>query len=286
MTGVTVAAIAREPWPVLRRFLTWHLDQGVERILLYLDDPNDPAIPRLMGEPRVEVRPCTRQFWQSLGLSPDTRFTRRQRHVYAHAYRDVADGWLLFVDADELMWLQGGMKQRLQDLPEDAKSLRVQSAEQVKLSGGADAFRTPIDRKAVNRVYGADADYLRIRFGLVYRPEGKSFHRAGQTGLNIKLHWAETSDGARSPGPVIGRAEDAYLIHYAAQDYDRWRAKVDWRSGARGFSQPVVDQLTQIAHSPDPEAGYKDLFDTLHFLTKDRAAALEAEGGLLRDGPL
>lgn len=284
--GFTVATIAREPWPILDRFLRWHLGQGAERIILYLDDPADPSLPRLQGDPKIDVRPCTPALWSHLGLAPDARFTRRQRHVLAQAYADTHEGWLLVLDADELLWLRDQViTDALAGLPNDAQSLRVISAEQVILPDGLDGFRMPIQRKAVNRVYGPDADLLRIRFGLVYHPEGKSFHRAGQTGINMKLHWAQDADGNRTPGPVWGPAEHAHLIHYAAPDYERWRSKVSWRRGAHGFSQPVKDRLDQIADSADPESGYRALFDMLHRLTPEAANRLEAEGGLLRRGP-
>ncbi len=285
--GFTVATIAREPWPILNRFVSWHLGQGAARIILHLDDPDDPSIPRLQGEPRVEVRRCTPAFWAARGMDGDTRFTRRQRRVLSDAYADTPEGWLLVLDADELMWLRDrSIPDMLATLPPDAHSLRVLSAEQVVLPDGSDGFRTPIERKAVNRIYGADAELLRIRKGLVYHPEGKSFHRAGQAGLEMKLHWALGPDGTRTPGPVLGPRDRAHLVHYAAPGYDRWRAKVAWRAGAHGFSQPTKDRLAQIAASPDPEPGYRALFDRLHSLTEAQTQALEAEGGLLRDGPV
>ena len=282
----TVATIAREPWPILDRFLRWHLGQGAARIILYLDDPKDPSLPRLQGDPRIEPRPCTPALWAGLDLAPDARFTRRQRHVLAQAYHDTPEGWLLVLDADELAWFRDRtIPEALATLSDDAQSLRLKSAEQVMLPDDSDGFRTPIDRKAVNRVYGADADLLRIRHGLVYHPEGKSFHRAGQAGITMKLHWAHDADGNRTPGPVWGADEQAHLVHYAAPDYDRWRAKVAWRRGAHGFSKPVKDRLDQIADTADPEPGYRALFDTLHRLTPEMADRLEAEGGLLRHGP-
>jgi len=284
--GFTVATIAREPWPILSRFLSWHLSQGAERIILYLDDPEDPAIARLKGEPRINVRPCTPAFWASHGMSADTRFTRRQRHVLSQAYGEMTEGWLLVLDADELMWMRDRtIPQALDTLPDAAQSLRVRSAEQVYLPGGSEGFRSPIKRGAVNDIYGENADLLRIRFGLTYHPEGKSFHRAGQADLVMKLHWALNGQGDRTPGPVWGAADNAYLLHYAAPDYDLWRAKVKWRAGSHGFSQPTKDQLARIADSADPEAGYRVLFDTLHSLTAAQADALEAQGGLLRHGP-
>ena len=286
MATFTVAAIAKEPWPILERFVRWHLDQGADRLILYLDDPNDPSLPRLHGDPRIEPRPCTPALWAGLGMAPDARFTRRQRGVYTQAYAASDTDWLLLLDADELMWLRDGIASTLSALSDDAMSLRVLSAEQVRMPDGSDVFRSPIPRKSVNRIYGADADLLRIRHGLVYHPEGKSFHRAGQAGLTIKLHWADGPDGARTSGPVFGSAERAHLVHYAAPSYDRWRAKVDWRAGAHGFSQPVKDRVAEVAENADPETGYRTLYETLHSLTEDRAAALEAEGGLLREAPV
>lgn len=284
--GFTVATIAREPWPILDRFVRWHLDQGADKIVLFLDDPDDPSLSRLQGEPRIDARPCTPAFWASLRLKPDARFTRRQRGVLGQAYRELSDGWLLVLDADELMWIQDRpIVQALASLPEDAQSLRVRSAEQVRLSDGSEAFRTPIDRAAVDRVYGDKSNLLRARFGLTYHPEGKSFHRAGQEGLNMKLHWAQDANGDRTPGPVWGAQERAYLLHYAAPTYERWREKVAWRAGAHGFVVPVKERVAEIADSPDPEAGYRALFDTLHALTDPQAEALAAEGGLLRHGP-
>ena len=107
LPSLTVATIAREPLPVLDRFLRWHLAQGAARIILFLDDPDDPARHRLAGDPRVEIRLCTQAFWSALGLEPDARFTRRQRAVMTLAYRDVATGWVMILDADELMWMPG-----------------------------------------------------------------------------------------------------------------------------------------------------------------------------------
>jgi hypothetical protein len=283
---LTVATIAREPLPVLQHFLRWHLGHGADRIILFLDDPDDPAQTALAGDPRVELRPCTPAFWAGLGLAPDARFTRRQRAAMTAAYRETAEGWVLVLDADERMWTPGrSLPAALATLPADTVTLRVLTAEAVALAGGGRAHRLPIARAAVDAIYGADAALFRPRFGLVGHPEGKSFHRAGVPGLRLKLHWAVDAAGEKVPGPVWGTADRAYLLHDFAPGYDRWRAKLDWRAGASGFADPLKDRIAAIAATPDPEAGYRALHTRLHTLTAADEAALEAAGGLLRDVP-
>ena len=286
LPSLTVATIAREPLPVLARFLRWHLAQGAGRIIVFLDDPEDPAQSALAGDPRVEMRPCTAALWTRLGVSAEARFTKRQRAAMTAAYHEATDGWVMILDADELMWLRGrSLPEGLAELGSDTPTLRIRSAEEVALPGGDLAFRLPIARDAVDAIYTEDAALFRPRFGLVGHPEGKSIHRAGLPGLRLKLHWAVTEDGTPVAGPIWGDAERAYLLHYFAPGYARWRDKMGWRAGAHGFADPLKARLADIAQSPDPEAGYRSLYDRLHSLTAAEAAALAARGGLLRDMP-
>ena len=287
LAPLTVATIAREPVPILSRFLRWHLAQGATRIIVFLDDPADPAQMALAGDPRVELRPCTPALWARLGIAAEARFTRRQRAAMTAAYHEATDGWVMILDADELMWLRGrSLVEGLAGLSADTPTLRIRSAEDVALPGGAIAFRLPIARNAVDAIYGAEAGLFRPRFGLVGHPEGKSIHRAGLPGLGLKLHWAVTGDGTPIAGPLWGHAERAYLLHYFAPGYARWRHKMSWRAGAHGFAGPLKARLAEIAQSPDPEAGYRALYDRLHSLTEAEVIALEQAGGLLRDQPL
>lgn len=283
---LTVVTIAREPLPVLTRFVRWHLAHGAARVIVFLDDPDDPAQFALAGDPRVDLRPCTPALWHSMGLEPESRFTRRQRAAMTAAYREVASGWVMILDADELMWTRDRtLPEALAGLPDQVPTLRIRSAEQVMLASGAAAFRMPVPRAAVDAIYRSDAPLFRARFGLVGHPEGKSIHRAGLVDIQLKLHWAVTRDGDPLDGPVWGAAERAHLLHYFAPGYDRWRAKMDWRASAHGFAEPLKARVAEVASGEDPEAGYRALYDRLHGLTAAEENALGAAGGLLRDHP-
>lgn len=281
--GFTVAAIVRESEAVLRRFIDWYLGQGARRIVLFLDNPEDPLLPMLRAMPGVDPVPCTPAFWAGLGLTPEVRFPRRQNAAVTSAYRALESGWLLNVDADELMRFEGRtLAQAVEGFPE-VRSVRVAPAEQVHLPGGGAAFRVAIDRKAVDRVYLDQTRLLRRRMGLVGHTEGKSFHRAGDPGLSLRQHWAVTASGEEVPAHMLGPADGAHLLHLAAPDFPAWRAKLEWRLSSSNLSNRLNRALDDLmTRGEDREAACLHLWQALYTLTPEQEARLEAEGGLLR----
>ena len=280
--GFVVAAIVNEPTPVLERFVSWYLGQGADRVDLYFDDPAHGDIPRFAALPRVTATPCTPAFWASLGLSAEARFTRRQNAVLTHAYHKLQDGWLLNVDADELMYAAGTALADWLAKQSEPQTIRVASAEQVHAGGPEQVFRLQIPKAEVNAIYGAEADLFRRRYGLIGHADGKSFHRAGRAYLRLRQHWSEDASGAEVTGTRLFAQDGVHLLHFMAPDYSAWRQKLDWRLGAHGFPEPIKDRLRACQASADPEAGFRALFDLLHALGPDQIAALDAVGGILR----
>ena len=73
-----VGAILKEPVSVALRFVAWYLEQGADQILLYFDDPKDPAASILEGHPKVRVVRCTPDVWNTEIKIPAGRpFVRR-----------------------------------------------------------------------------------------------------------------------------------------------------------------------------------------------------------------
>lgn len=259
---------------------------GADRIIVYLDDPEDPAQPTLGGDPRMGLRPCTEALWNGLGLSSGARFVRRQRFAMNQAYRETETGWALILDADELIWIRGRpVNEALAALAPAVNTVSVKTAEQVRLSDGGEALRLPIPRPDVNRIYGDDCALFRPRMGLVGHFEGKSFYRAGLEDIKLRLHWAEDENGDRLKGPIWGHEGGAYLVHYVSPGYERWRAKKDWRAGSHGFGAALKDRIAAISQMGNPEAGYRALYTRLHSLTPEEEAALDEIGGLMRRLP-
>ena len=280
-----VVAIVREPVHILSRFVAWYLEAGATGITLFFDDPADPAIAACCTDPRVMAIPCTPDLWALLGRTPDEPFTKRQNAVYTRAYHVTQEDWVLFVDADELVYLRDG---RIADLlaaqPADVRSLRIETAEHVHgPEGDAGAsFRLTIGKRAVNDIYGEDSGMFRKRFGLVGHSAGKSFHRTGQTGLRMRQHWAVEGAEEQVPARMIGRDDGAFLLHYFSPDYAVWRGKIEWRISASGFNIEARERIEAIlAQGADRESAIRSLYDRMHRIDAERATKLRAAGGLL-----
>lgn len=277
-----VVAVVKEPEHILRRFVGWYLAQGASRITLYFDDPSDPSLPLLSGLPKVDAVACTPDFWRGIGEDPETRFTARQNSALTHGYHQDGADWVLVVDADELLWREGGLPDLLAAQPDGTRSLMVPPAEYALSEGEGATFRLPIPRRVVNEIYGDLADIFRRRLGLIGHAIGKAVHRAGQPDIRLRQHWAVEADGATVPYATATAADGAYLLHYLSPDYASWRAKLDWRLSSSGYHVGIHALVEKLrTEESDPEAAYLRLFDTMHRLDRPLHDRLRAAGGLL-----
>lgn len=288
---ITLVSVLREPLPDLFRFVTWHRRQGIGRFILYLDDPRDPALTALAGIADVTAVPCTAAFWDSVGLAPDARFTKRQCAALTHGYRQVTEGWVAVCDGDERFHAASGSLQSiLAKAPEAISALRILPAEIIHcgIDDGHLRFRTPMARSQVERIYGEAAPLVRHNLGLVGHRQGKSVTRAGQRVGIIRQHWAQDPDNCVLPERVLGREDGAVLLHLFDRGYASWREKLGWRVTAWGFPARIADLLQPLhqalhdggARAEAAERSLQQLYRALHRFDDRMLDALEAAGSL------
>lgn len=281
-----VGAILNETLADTLRFAAWYLEAGAEAVTLLFDNPQDPAIAILDGHPRLTCVPCTPEFWADLGLTPETRFTKRQNVALTWVYRRQADGWLLNVDADEFMWAPGeGIGAFLAAQPAEAEAIRVETAEIVAGPDGVagQIYRLPMERDAARRVYGDSAALFGPRRkGLIGHPQGKSFIRCGLKDVVLRQHWAQRQRGAEMAETFVPvRVGTAALLHHIGLDYDIWWAKLDWRLVSSGFTVPLTERIRALLVEPDAESRLQALHSDLHAVDPERLDRLRAEGACL-----
>lgn len=277
-----VGAILNEPLADTLRFAAWYLDAGASGLTLLFDNPEDPALEVLAGHPAVTCIPCTAEFWAGLGLTPDTRFTKRQNMALSWVYRSMPDGWLLNVDADEFLHVMNGtVSSFLAAMPAETEAVRVETAEIVAGPAGAteNIYRLPMERDVARRVYGDSAALFGPRRkGLIGHPQGKSFVRCGLPGVSLRQHWAQRADGSEIVERYVPVREGAALLHHIGLDYVVWRAKLDWRLVSSGFTVPLTERIRGMLDLPDAEEQLRALHADLHGVDVERLDRLRAEG--------
>lgn len=284
---LTVGTILREPASTVMRFVAWYMAQDADRIVLCFDDPEDPAIELFDHVERVECIRCTPEFWHSVGIDPEARFTKRQNRAMAYVYATVADGWFLNVDSDELLHLDGRtLAEEVERQAAEVRAIRVEPVEHLNTpDSDGTHFRCLMRPWMQRKVYGDLAPAMKPRKGLMGHTLGKSVTRAGLADVVVRQHWVQSAEGEALNDVTLGTGEGAYLLHFVDQGFETWRAKLPWRLSSRGFRGPIREILTDVLQEPDPEPALRRLYDMFFVFDQARLEKL-AECGARFDLPL
>ncbi len=281
-----VGAIMNEPLAEVLRFAAWYIASGAEELVICFDNPEDPAIALLADHPRITPVPCSPAFWADLGLGAGDAFVTRQNAALTWIYQQIAEGWLLNVDADEFLFFEGrSIGAALAAVPPEALSVRITTAERILTPSepAQTLFRRPMDYATRKAVYGADAELFGPRrAGLVGHPQGKSAVRAGVSGLRLRQHWPRWERGEEPQEQILDHKDGAHLLHMIGADYAIWRGKLEWRCKSRGFTNSLTEAIEAALADPTGETRLRDLFDRLHSADAERIARLEMAEALLR----
>ncbi len=107
--GITV--LCNESLVQIGSFIDYHLAIGASKMIVYLDNPDDPVQSAIVDD-RVEFVRCTPDFWFGLlGRQPESNFEKLSvsHSIGLKQLRDE-DGldWAINIDADELLWVAPG----------------------------------------------------------------------------------------------------------------------------------------------------------------------------------
>ncbi len=231
-----VGAIMNEPLKEVLKFCAWYLALGADELTICFDNPHDPAIEALSEHPRVRCIPCTPAFWQSLGLTAESAFVKRQNAALTWIYGQYPDGWLLNVDADEFMYFEWArVADVLQQEGGQALSIRVITAAcDCAGRGGETCSAAPWLMMYANRSTARMRNFWPKRSGLVGHPQGNPSCGAVLRDCSCANIGRVLARGGRRRGSA-DHHDGAHLLHMIGADFDIWRNKLAWRCGSRGF---------------------------------------------------
>lgn len=288
-----VVAQVKASAAAVETFVAWHLERGASRIVIYFDDPDDPAAAGLARlAPRVAAVRCDAAHWAALKPRRPGRKTGRQTANAQQAYDAAQVDWLAHVDVDEFIvpLRFDGMAEApqvadmLAETPAGKVIVRLRPYEALAEPGGGEPrhFRTtplsgPDRANRVTRVYGPYAEALAD--GMLSHSVGKTFARTGVAGLAPRIHVPRIHDG-----PVRGVAfsRSMVLVHYHAVDRADWLSQLDYRTELGAYSGRPASKAFFAGAGPGELAAFHQ---AVQIATPELLDRLGREGLLMTGAP-
>lgn len=222
-----IVSTIRAPLPDILRFAAHHIDLGVDRLYLFLDEPNRKAVRVLRRHPKIEIRVCTDDYWQRRGIARPDKHQVRQSKNATFIYGQTDMDWLAHIDVDEFLWTSTPIPDLLRDVPPDIPAARVRPIE--ALAGGNDLYKAfvptkPNRQELIETIYPNYGAFLPS--GFLSHVQGKLFVRAGIRFLKDRIHNIAVQNQIV---PCKDELPGVDLCHHHAPDWDHWHAHYKFR---------------------------------------------------------
>lgn len=266
----------------LLAFTAYHLSLGAERVWLYFDDPDDPALTRMASVPRVTVVRCTSWYWAMRGGRPPLHQTRQMLNA-RHAQRRCRLDWLGHIDVDEFLHAPQPVADVLAAVPPEVPNILMEPFEAMHDPDLADDiftarhFRGPLHRQYQDlqpAVLGPSAPFLPK--GTLGHGLGKSFCRPTAKGVEL-LHHLVSVNGQKSRPTFHASLR---ILHFHAQDPAAWRAALPFRL-QRGAYNHASDQPLKAHLDGASNAVIDDFYRHAMVLTPEKVALLQTNDRLI-----
>ncbi len=277
-----IVATVKAPVEQVLAFVAHHLTLGPERIWIFLDDPADPAFEALQGIDRVLAVRCDKAHWKAaLGRRPPEHQVRQTMNI-RHVYRDAPLDWLLHIDVDEFLVADVPVREVLQR--KERAMIRAEPWDALHDPGAPeDIFSSRWFHRAVRkgdpadirkRLYGSHGALLPK--GLVGHSAGKCFFRTGIEDFKPTIHTARFMGRGF---PSVGFEPGLALLHFHAEDLERWALRLDFRLNQGAYRAYPEMQAFLLAAS---DAEIAEFYRTVQTATPE-ALAKQGAAGFLRE---
>ena len=287
VTGWGICATVKAPADQVLAFAAHHLALGADHLWLHFDDPADPALEIAARLPRTTAIRCDEAYWQGHGKRRPEKHQVRQTRNIQRLCAEAPLPWLAHIDVDEFLVATRPVADILATLTDDRMILPVAPWEALHDPAlPPDVFTARHFRAALRgpsraadraRVFGAYADLLPE--GVLSHAAGKCFFRTGIRRLEPRIHGAFFAKTRLVNGPF---PPDLALLHFHAQDPDRWLASLPFRltKGAYQYNPPLQEFL--LSADPATRAAF---YAKVQVASPEALALLESLG-LLRSETL
>ena len=243
LSGISLAVVHAGEMRQLGMHLNYHLNQGVERIFLFLDRPEVRFDEFFSDCAKIEIEYCDQAFWRAQLGSESPSLSEKQRWAVRESSRRAANqglAFLGFVDSDELIYGTCRLTATLSRLEKSVGAIRlpVLEARLTENDGLDDPFAA--SRFAVCDLSGAHDElivgvYARaaryLRGGFYGHSAGKTIYRLPMAYREVGVHRPTSERGS----PLVATATDFSILHFDCGSLNTWQAK--WGSRVSGHTE-------------------------------------------------
>lgn len=289
MVTIGVVSTVRAPLSQLQLFVNYHLNIGVDHIILFFDDPQDEAFEAFSNYKQVRSIKCSSAYWQqsTKGDRPDSIGYRQiiNANTGAKYLTEKGCNWISHIDSDELIHPLQDLKQILANSKVDG--LRFSILEAVSENDHYEHIFLPqLFKKNARKNQIQLARKLGCK-NAIFSNEYFRGHTLSKiiirTECNIKQYRIH---GVKSDTPLkINDSQLIQLLHFDCVDIDSWKKKWDWRIDGSGFAPKLGKhrKKQQSLYKKNKELGdeqLRSLFRKLHGIRKREQFILRLLGML------
>ncbi len=280
---VSIVSTVRDAARDLQRFANYHLNAGIEAILLYADAPAEWT-DAMSGSSRVHIVMCDDEYWAARGGRP-ANLQRRQAINANDAFgraRQLGFDWMMHIDQDELVVArERTIAELLAERTRQAVRFELREAipTRVLYESRFDAqdFKIKVPESRLVP-YRNRPELSRLFF------EGGFFRGHSDSKCAYRVRDFEGRVGVHGPlgtDRPVGHTPDLLLLHFDCIGESDWRTKWLLRRenvGADGMRANRKVQMNLFnASLGDPEAQSK-LYEDIYVVPQEQVDAAIAEG--------
>ncbi|KAG1665681.1 Glycosyltransferase-like KOBITO 1 [Nymphon striatum] len=231
MSKIAIISTVKSSPDELSKFVNYHLNIGIDNVILFFDDPKDESVSLFDSYPQVISSICSDEYWKcELGDKPDSIEARQVHNVNngVKLAEDKGCGWIAHIDSDELIFNVSGesLISQLEEFNADIVKMSVREAvaeqEENDHIFQSKWFKKPVPTKKIETAfkYGCknaifQGEYFRGHL------DSKAFVKIGQKIKKYGIHYPTECD----EGVSVIQTEDIKLLHYDCVSFEAWNLK-------------------------------------------------------------
>jgi len=289
MIKVAIISTVKAPIEELRLFVNYHLNIGIDNIILFFDDPQDEGINLFSQYQKVFTVKCSSAYWfEKTDKWPAFIAERLTINVNEGVKIALSKGcnWIIHIDSDELINPLKELKQVLSD--SNAEAVRFSIMEAVSESEKYDhIFKPTLFKKKSSKVQARLAKFLGCSNAFF---DNKYFrgHTASKMAIKVssdikryKIHNAEKYHGKLN----VENSKKIQLLHYDCIGIDDWMKKWNRRLDGTGTSNTLGEHRKKqlVLYEQTKKKGKKSLsllYQKLHIIPMQEQVILYLLGML------